>query len=182
MVFNSNNIFLENLKTTSHSLRKNNKICLVAGDLNYDILKYEHNPIINEFLNLMYSNFFQPCILEPTRVVLNSRPSLIDNIYVNTYDKTIHSGNSLDKVTDHMPNFCIIEDTYKVKKNRKIRIRDMQQFEKDKCLKGLEELKNLDLLQYKDCNIMYNKFHEKYLQVIDKNIPYKIMSKKRNKT
>ena len=112
-----------------HSLRNNNKICLVAGDFNYDILKYEQDPIINELLNLMYSNFFQPCILEPTRAILNSRPSLIDNTYINTYDKTIHSGNFLDKVTDRMPNFCIIENTYKLKKNRKIMIRNMQQFE-----------------------------------------------------
>ena len=69
---NSNNIFLENLKATLHSLR-NNKICLVAGDFNYDILIYEHNPVINEFANLLYSNFFQPCILAPTKMVLNSR-------------------------------------------------------------------------------------------------------------
>ena len=54
----SNNTFLENLKTTLHSLRNNNEICLVAGDFNYDILKYEHNPVINKFLHLMYSNFF----------------------------------------------------------------------------------------------------------------------------
>ena len=26
---------------------------------------------------------------------------------------------------------------------------------------------------------MYNKFHEKYFQIIDKNIPYKILSKKK---
>ena len=114
-------------------------------------------------------------------MVLNSRPSLIDNICINTYDKTIHSGNFLDKVTDHMSNFCIIEDIIKIKKNRKIRITDMQQFEKDIFLKDLEELKNLDLLQYEDCNIMYNKFHEKYPQVIDKNIPYKILSNKETK-
>ena len=160
-------------------MRNTNNICLVAGDFNYDILKHEHNPVINEFLNLLYSNFFQTCILEPTRVVLNSRPSLIDNIYINTYGKTIYGGNFLDKLTDQMPNFCIFEDTYKVKKNRIIRIREMQQFEKDKFLKDLEELKNLDLLQYKDCNIMYNKFHGKYLQIIDKNILYKILSKKK---
>ena len=77
-----------------------------------------------------------------------------------------------------MPKFCIIEDAYKIKKNRKIRIRDMQQFEKGTFLKDIEELKNLDLLQYKDCNTMYNKFHEKHLQIIDKNIPYKMLSKK----
>ena len=170
-------IFLENLKTTLHSLRNNNKISSVAGGFNYDILKYEHNPVINEFLDLMYS-FSQPCILEQKRVVLNSQPNLIDNIYINIYGNTTHSGNFLDKVTDHMPNFCIIEDTYKVKKIRKIRIRDMQRFVKDKFLKNLEELKNLNLLQYKYCN-MYNKFHEKCLQISDKNTPYKILSKKK---
>ena len=40
----------------------------------------------------------------------------------------------------------------------------MQQFKKEKFLN--EELKNLDQLHFKDCNIMYNKFHEKYLQII----------------
>ena len=28
---------------------------------------------------------------------------------------------------------------------------------------------------------MYNKFYEKYLQIIDKNTPYKILSKKETK-
>ena len=28
---------------------------------------------------------------------------------------------------------------------------------------------------------MYNKLHEKYLQMIDKNIPYNMLSKKENK-
>ena len=99
-------------------MRNNSKICLVAGDFNYDNLKYEHNPEINKFRNLMYSNFFQLCILEPTSVVLNRRPSLTKNIYINTYDKALDSGNFLDKVTNHMPNFCIIEDTYKVYKDK----------------------------------------------------------------
>ena len=29
---------------------------------------------------------------------------------------------------------------------------------------------------------MYIKFHEKYFQIIDKNIPYKILSKKKKET
>ena len=78
-------------------------------------------------------------------MVLNIRPVQIDSICINTYGKTINSGNFLDQVPDLMPNFCITEDAYKVKKNLKIRIRDMQQFEKGKFLKDLEELKNLDL-------------------------------------
>ena len=61
-----------------------------------------------------------------------------------------------------MPNFIITEDNYKANKNRKMRIKDMEQFEKDRFLKDLEELKNLDLLQCKDCNITYNTFYKKY--------------------
>ena len=57
-------------------------------------------------------------------------------------------------------------------------IRDIQQIKKDKLLTDLEEIKNLDLLKYKDCHIMFNKFSEEFLQIIDKNIPYEILSKK----
>lgn len=91
------------------SLINNNNICLAAGDFNFDNLKYEHSSVINEFLNLVYSNFFQPCILEPTKVVLNSRPSLLGNIYIDTYDKAIHRDNSLDKVTDRTPNSALLK-------------------------------------------------------------------------
>ena len=37
---NSNDIFLENLKATLHSLRNSHKIYLVTGDFNYNFLKY----------------------------------------------------------------------------------------------------------------------------------------------
>ena len=57
----------------------------------------------------------------------------------------------------------------------------MQQFQKHKFLKDLQEPENPDLLQYKDCNIMCIKFHEKYLQIIDKNVPHKMLSKKETK-
>ena len=54
----SNNLFLENLKTTLHSLKNYNKICLVAGDFKYDIFKYQQNPVINGFLNLTHFDYF----------------------------------------------------------------------------------------------------------------------------
>ena len=123
---------------------------MVISTMAFQIWTQPSNRWISKSYILYY--FFQACILEPTiRVVLNSRSSLIDNIYINTYDKRSHSGNCLDKVIDHIPNFCIIEDTYKVKKkNRKVRIRDNKTVWKRQILKDLEKHKNLDLLQYKD--------------------------------
>ena len=54
----------------------------------------------------------------------------------------------------------------------------MQQFEKDKFFKDLEEFKNVDLLQYNDCNIMNNKFHE-ISPNNRQNISYNILPKKK---
>ena len=65
------------------------------------------NTISAEFLNLVYSNFLQPCITEPTRIVSSNRPSLVDNIFINIIDKNLYSGNLLDKLKDHLPNFVI---------------------------------------------------------------------------
>ena len=60
----------------------------------------------------MYSNFFQPCILEPNRITSNNRPSLPDNIFINTHDKEVYIGNITEKISDHMPNFTIIYQQY----------------------------------------------------------------------
>ena len=96
---NSNNIYLDKLKETIEKVKSNNKTTVVAGDFNYDLLKYEYNKTANDFLNFMYSNFLQPCILESTRIASDNRPSLLDNIFINTYDKPILSGNIIDKIS-----------------------------------------------------------------------------------
>ena len=62
---------------------------------------------INDFLNIMYSNILQPCITEPTRIAGNNRLALINNIFINTCNKNVNSGNIIEKISDHMPNFVI---------------------------------------------------------------------------
>ena len=120
---NSNNVFLEKLKKNLHKLGNNNKITVVSGDFNFDLLKYDYNNLTNDFLSIMYSNFFQPCILEPIRILSNNRPSLLDNIFINTRDKGVYSGNMIDKISDHMPNFAIINNIFHKERNQKIMVR-----------------------------------------------------------
>ena len=76
----------------------------------------------------MHSNVFQPCILEPTRNTSNNRPSLLDNIFTNIHDKEVYSGNKIDKISDHVPNFVIINNIFHKKSNQKIMVRDMSHF------------------------------------------------------
>ena len=67
----------------------------------------------------MYSDFLQPCIIEPTRIVPGNRPSLVINIFMNIIDKNLYSGNLLGKLTDHLPNLVIIENMNKKPVNKK---------------------------------------------------------------
>ena len=106
---NSDGEFFKNLKYTLNKVKNKNKHIVICGDFNYDLLKHEFNAHINEFIN-MSSSFLQPCITKPIRIFSYNRPSLVGNIFVNIYDKTIFSGNLLDKVTDHLLNFINIKN------------------------------------------------------------------------
>ena len=129
----------------------------------------------------MYSNFFQPCILEPTRITSNNRPSLLDNIFINTHDKEVYSGNIIDKISDHIPKFVIIKSSFHRKGNQKIMVRDMSHFNEIIYKKDLNELKRLDILEHKTVNEMLKAFHQKLLEIIDKNAPFGNLSKRDKK-
>ena len=74
----------------------------------------------------MYSNFFQPCITEPTRIAGRNKLSLIDNIFINTCTKSLNAGNIIDKISDHLPNFLIIQNVKEERLKQKIQIRDIR--------------------------------------------------------
>ena len=103
-------------------------------------------PYVNEFLNTIYSNFLQTCITEPTRAPGKNRQTLINNLFVNIYDKQLFAGNFLDKLSDHLPNFLIINDIENSLKKRKIVVRDFKKFNKHHYLQDITELNNIDFL------------------------------------
>ena len=83
---------------------------ILTGDLNINLLNFDKNKKVNECLEVLTSNWFNPQILGPTRFVEKNRPSLVDNIFVNFSDMHCTSGNIIEKITDHLPNFLIIEN------------------------------------------------------------------------
>ena len=78
----------------------------------------------------MNSNLFQPCITEPTRIVDKQKPTLID-IYVNLFNVELKSGNLVEKISDHLPNFIIITNINKKISKHKIKVRDLHSCNKD---------------------------------------------------
>ena len=62
------------------------------GDFNIDLLKFKSHSATDGFLNTLGSNFFQPYIMQPTRIT-NHSATLIDNILFNSIEHFTISGN-----------------------------------------------------------------------------------------
>ena len=81
-----------------------NKKLYLLGDYNIDLVKTDDDDNIDEYYNIISSNFLVPHItLLPTRITSTSR-TLIDNIFSNNQN-FVHavSGNLTVSVSDHLP-------------------------------------------------------------------------------
>ena len=76
------------------------------GDFNLDLLQIQSHAETDDFMNILGSSFFQPQILQPTRITDHSA-TLIDNIFFNSLEHFTISGNLAYDITDHLPNFLI---------------------------------------------------------------------------
>ena len=144
----------------------------LAGDLSFDLLKHETDTNTGNFLQMMLNNGYQPCITEPTRIMNGNKPSLVDNIFTNTVEKCV-SGNIFDKISDHLPNFVMIENVKSKPKLKSFKRRNMKKsndlnFQADLLLL-LRELQGSPELN--DAETAYNFFHEKHSMIVHKHFP-----------
>ena len=73
--------FNKYMDVTLSKLVKENKELYVCGDFNIDLLKINEVDTHLTFYTLMNAHGLLPFIIQPTRVVNNQTPSLIDNIF-----------------------------------------------------------------------------------------------------
>ena len=115
--------FMEYMNLTIEKIHQENKLCLFMGDFNIDLLKIDTHITSEKFINDLGSFFFQPQILQPTRITDHSS-TLIDNIFFNSIEHFIISGNVVYDLTDHLPNFIIFDKFSTLPLNIKIHKRD----------------------------------------------------------
>ena len=123
-------LFLEYLNKTLKKIVRENKLIFITGDFNYNLLNYKKNEKVSNFLHMMYDHFLQPNITYPTRIVKNAKSSLIDNIFSNSINREEICGNIIDKISDHMPNFLILQEFKKSELRVKYKKRDYFKFNK----------------------------------------------------
>ena len=128
----------------------------------------------------MLSNFFQPQILQPTRIIGNNSPSLIDKIFFNSIEHQTVSGNLITKISDHLRN-CIFCRSINFKTNSENRgfYRDYSNFKLDSYIHDLRR-SNLDekLNSVQGADEQHNILHDILISNMQKHAPLKPVLRK----
>ena len=92
---NNSDDFEKLLNSILQHIDKGKKTCILMGDFNIDLLKFEHNNNTNRFIN------------KPTRITA-STATIIDNIFINDIDINCINGILINDVSDHLPAFQVL--------------------------------------------------------------------------
>ena len=117
-LFEFNNHYLSNLLD---NLSEENKAVVFLEDFNADLLKYDKDSNVSDFLDTMDSNLLLLHIAYPTSVAVNSQ-TLIVNIFSNNYDSSFISGNLVTTLSDHHAQLFLMEFQTKQMDNEKIQM------------------------------------------------------------
>ena len=85
-------------------LRETNKVIVLMGDFNVDLLKYEDDVGNTVFLDKIYSTSLIPQITSPTKITPRPK-TLIDNIFSTDANAETLSGNIVTNIFDHLAQF-----------------------------------------------------------------------------
>ena len=150
--------FNKYLFSTLEKLSKHNKLCLFMGDFNINLLNFEDCQITEEFINTVISYGFLPHILQPTRIT-DHTATLIDNIFVNSNEFVATRGNLVCELTDHFPNFLIINKLYWTASNVTRFVRDYSCFDQDNFLADVQSIQWDNVFRENDINQMFDSFY-----------------------
>ena len=101
--------FMIYLETSLKNVSSENKEVSICGDFNVDLLKIDGINNYQLYYNLICSFGFLPLIIQPTRVVDNQTPSLIDHIFSNNLSDEIISGNIYLTLSEHFCQFASVK-------------------------------------------------------------------------
>ena len=96
--------------------RRKNKIIMLLGDTNLDLLKYDSEDVVRCYFDLLQEHGFAPLISRPTRITYHSA-TLIDHIFTNSCTSVTKPGIIVTDITDHLASYAnLIIDKQKLSK------------------------------------------------------------------
>ena len=170
--------FMDYINSITEKINQENKLCLIMGDFNIDLLKIDSHIESDNFINTLGSSCFLPQILQPTRITDHS-VTLIDNIFFNSIEHFTVSGNLVYELTDHLPNFIILNKFSALSSKLKIYKRDYSKLNKPNLIAEVRTINwQLEFLNSADPSNMFDTFYNKVSQIVDKYIPIKQLSRR----
>lgn len=130
-------LFNESLESMLQNVTSTGKTCLLLGDFNINLMNF--NDInVNQFITVLTSYGFYPCINKPTRVSKTSA-TIIDHIWVNDIDMVSKSGILLLDVSDHFSPFICYEGKIERSKNLCFTYRDYDNMDDSRLCEYMRE-------------------------------------------
>ena len=150
-----------------------NKLSIIMGDMNIDLLKFGSHTKTSDYLDNIFSRGFLPVITKPTRISTSSA-TLIDHIYTNNITTTGNSGIIITDVADHFGTFHIsnIKNNNKSRSTNKGRL-----FSENNINKFKETLHQIDfqhVLAIMCPNEAYNEFYRLYKIAFETSFPFRV--------
>ena len=158
--------------------------CVIAGDMNIDLINY-NNPTCFEYFTTLSSFDYLPYIITPTRITDNTA-TIIDHIFIkmakSNKNSIINSGNLFCDISDHLPNFAIIENmTPRNNKQKRPLIRIFSEKNIEAFREDLSNSKWEEIIANTDAELCYQDFYRHVCQLYEKNFPLVRLSRKRSK-
>ncbi len=167
------------------NISKENKKCIICGDININGLKIEKDDNVSSFFNMKLTNNYIPHITLPT-CITDQSISLIDHILLkesNMICNKITAGNIYNNITDHLPNFMFMKmhrnNSHRIGERPMIRLYSDKNIFTFKTLLSRSDWKSV--LKCQDSNIAHVEFTKIYNQSFNKAFPLVRLSKKKQK-
>ena len=165
--------FLNYINVKIEKIHREDKYCVLLGDLNVDLLKFESHPDTDSFLSTLGTFYF----LQPTRIT-NHSATLIDNIFFNSLEHFVISGNLCYDLTDHLPNFLIVSKLPSLPPRTKVFRRDYSNSDNEILIRDIQSIDWNGLIKKApDPSSIFDDFYIKLSEVVDVHVPVRQLSK-----
>ena len=175
-------IFNERIDTILNTIKKENKICYLLGDLNIDFIKCDMHKQTSDFLELIYSYGVFPLICKPTRVTKDTA-TLIDHILTINFDVQSHHNQGIlcSSISDHYSVFHIAAKTQKgLDSNDQSQPVLQRNFNQRNIKRFINEVRHIDwqiVMDSNDVQDAYSNFQNKISKLYNICFPLEKMKK-----
>ena len=178
---NSPECFLQHFDESIEKYTALDKEICILGDFNIDLLKVEISNYSQDFIMSLQSCYLIPTVVKPSTRVRSTSATLIDNIFVNTPEKVLVSGNFISDISDHFSQFCILTSIVTQTKAESRKVRDFSKFSPDSFTADISQVDWSEILERDNVDVdrAFSFFYNKFNKILNKHAPFKILSKRR---